>query len=94
MNNEKCCICFESLSPFLSQAQKMQRLHDGLTTKFDPKLLNTKLCCGHEFHKKCIEKWLETSTSCPICRKECKRKPVLIIRIFYPDDTDTTTFIY
>ena len=28
------------------------------------------LGCNHEFHKKCIDKWLTTSkTECPICRK-------------------------
>ncbi len=25
--------------------------------------------CNHTFHKKCINKWLDKSDTCPICRK-------------------------
>lgn len=25
--------------------------------------------CGHEFHTCCIEKWLESSNTCPLCRR-------------------------
>ena len=30
------------------------------------------LCCGHEFHKKCIDKWIfkYLSSFCPCCKKE------------------------
>ena len=38
-----------------------------------------KLICNHEFHKKCIDKWLFTQFkqhnnvfTCPICRQSCK----------------------
>jgi hypothetical protein len=31
-----------------------------------------ELICGHEYHKKCIDKWLKDSLTCPICRKEIK----------------------
>jgi hypothetical protein len=31
-----------------------------------------KLICGHEYHKKCIDKWLKDCITCPICRKEIK----------------------
>jgi len=27
-----------------------------------------KIICGHKFHYKCIDEWLETNTKCPICR--------------------------
>lgn len=27
--------------------------------------------CGHCFHEACILKWLKTSTTCPLCRREC-----------------------
>lgn len=31
-----------------------------------------KLSCNHEYHKKCIDKWLKDYLTCPICRKEIK----------------------
>lgn len=31
-----------------------------------------KLECGHVFHKQCIEKWINTNPSCPICRCHLK----------------------
>uniref|UniRef100_A0A0K0ESH5 RING-type domain-containing protein n=1 Tax=Strongyloides stercoralis TaxID=6248 RepID=A0A0K0ESH5_STRER len=27
--------------------------------------------CGHTFHEKCVKKWLQHQTNCPICRKKC-----------------------
>lgn len=27
-----------------------------------------KLICGHEFHLKCINAWLKTINTCPLCR--------------------------
>ena len=29
----------------------------------------TPLECGHVFHSKCIDQWLQTKSDCPICRK-------------------------
>lgn len=29
-----------------------------------------KLNCNHEFHKKCLDKWLKDVLNCPICRKD------------------------
>ena len=26
--------------------------------------------CGHAYHKNCIEEWLSSKTSCPICREK------------------------
>jgi len=28
------------------------------------------LTCDHSFHKRCIDKWLKTNLSCPMCRKD------------------------
>jgi len=36
----------------------------------EPKKKCCQLKCGHIFHKRCINKWFRTSSSCPICRKD------------------------
>tara|TARA_B100000902_G_C27147487_1_gene831898 strand:+ start:28 stop:720 length:693 start_codon:yes stop_codon:yes gene_type:complete len=36
------------------------------------------LSCDHVYHKKCIDKWLERKSTCPVCRKEVgSEDPVL-----------------
>jgi len=36
------------------------------------------LSCNHIYHKKCIDKWLERKSTCPVCRKEVgSEDPVL-----------------
>ena len=32
----------------------------------------TKLDCGHDFHSKCILKWLQRSDRCPLCKTSVK----------------------
>ena len=29
---------------------------------------NKKLSCGHDYHRKCINKWLTKESNCPVCR--------------------------
>ena len=33
----------------------------------------TKTECNHFFHQECLDKWLETNNSCPLCRTELKK---------------------
>lgn len=35
---------------------------------FEPRQLLRVLPCNHEFHAKCVDKWLKTNRTCPICR--------------------------
>jgi len=35
---------------------------------FETRQLVRVLPCSHEFHAKCVDKWLKTNRTCPICR--------------------------
>ncbi|KAF9607795.1 hypothetical protein IFM89_001516 [Coptis chinensis] len=38
-------------------------------TCFEPDSMINHLCCGHVFHKVCLEKWLDYwNITCPLCR--------------------------
>ncbi|KAH9513255.1 hypothetical protein Btru_034490 [Bulinus truncatus] len=37
---------------------------------FESKQLLRVLPCSHEFHAKCVDKWLKTNRTCPICRQD------------------------
>ena len=32
-----------------------------------------QLTCGHVFHKKCINKWLNKKKTCPLCREKIRK---------------------
>ena len=34
----------------------------------------TTIRCAHKFHRKCLEKWLETQDTCPLCRAIATRR--------------------
>jgi hypothetical protein len=38
------------------------------------------LPCGHNYHKKCIDKWFETSKTCPECRKNVGSEAINTLR--------------
>lgn len=35
---------------------------------FETRQILRVLPCSHEFHAKCVDKWLKTNRTCPICR--------------------------
>jgi len=35
----------------------------------------SKLACGHGFHVGCIQKWLQKSSSCPLCKADAPSEP-------------------
>jgi len=35
---------------------------------FETRQVVRVLPCAHEFHSKCVDKWLKTNRTCPICR--------------------------
>ena len=35
---------------------------------FDETKEEYKLSCNHNYHKECIQMWLRTRTTCPLCR--------------------------
>lgn len=37
---------------------------------FENRQMLRVLPCSHEFHAKCVDKWLKTNRTCPICRAD------------------------
>lgn len=40
---------------------------------FEPRQVLRVLPCQHEFHSKCVDKWLKTNRTCPICRADSSK---------------------
>ena len=52
--DDNCTICLEPLEEY--DYLKIFAIKDG-----------NEYGCGHVFHKKCIRKWLEKASACPLC---------------------------
>jgi len=52
--DDNCTICLEPLEEY--DYLKIFAIKDG-----------KEYGCGHVFHKKCIRKWLEKASACPLC---------------------------
>ena len=73
---KKCISCENNKNYFLKDELKPLDETQECSVCYD-KYSNTnkacKLLCKHIFHKTCILKWLETSKTCPLCRKIVKK---------------------
>ncbi|TPX37929.1 hypothetical protein SeLEV6574_g07818 [Synchytrium endobioticum] len=68
---EKCSICLDEIDEL--SGSSMCQGTSPCTICYEPLELAMKagiqvLCCDHQFHKKCIGRWLDISNSCPACR--------------------------
>ena len=58
--NCDCTICRQPLDEDSIYAKEDNYVSELLTSK----------CCGHTFHKECIEPWLQKYNKCPICAEK------------------------
>uniref|UniRef100_A0A8D0L022 RING-type domain-containing protein n=1 Tax=Strix occidentalis caurina TaxID=311401 RepID=A0A8D0L022_STROC len=53
-----------------SNRQSEQTLCVVCMCDFEARQLLRVLPCNHEFHAKCVDKWLKANRTCPICRAD------------------------
>jgi hypothetical protein len=59
---DSCCICY----------------HPYSFDPMDPEAEEpVQLVCGHVFGATCIEKWVRTNSTCPLCRAELKSQSII-----------------
>ena len=72
--------------PLWTQEEKGILLGDNCSICFEKMIDMRKikrLKCYHYYHKKCIEKWLDTSATCPCCRDKVDWKNTKIQELKY-----------
>ena len=77
-------------------SEPLLRLKRGLKAQLLQDILSTIQCpicqepmsipfllpeCGHTFCYSCIKAWLQRSLTCPMCRKEVPKKPILDVKL-------------
>ncbi len=117
-NNKKCSKCGSGFVEEMTESSKLFInelslklnedknqcsicLEDITSKALDEKQLN----CSHNFHKQCVDEWLKTNKTCPLCRtpvvnyglrirsKPLMRHPIAIpSQIIYSSHYMTTVF--
>ena len=87
MSEDTCPICFDTISIESTSSVKKYKIKPSKMMSLD---------CKHQFHTNCIEEWIKTSNTCPICRsliekekekeKEKDKKETNIIELDIPPE--------
>jgi hypothetical protein len=62
--SERCSICWETIIII----DKWTKLSRGFSVVSE-NINSITLMCNHKFHNKCLNRWLEQSDTCPLCRR-------------------------
>ena len=49
------------------------------------------LNCGHLFHKKCLQQWLDTNSTCPECKSAVTKND--LVQNIYPSKREDSDFM-
>jgi RING-box protein 1 len=60
---QQCAIC-------RNQLMEASIEHQANPSADSSGLTVAKGCCGHGFHLDCIQRWLKSRSSCPLCNRE------------------------
>ena len=66
---KSCSSCgIKNLSDYTENISESDSYEECCICYDHDKINTIKIKCGHKFHKNCLEDWVKTSASCPLCR--------------------------